>query len=63
MSARQRKYLPLAIRLAAIAIFIAIWDLAVRLGWIDPLFLATPLDTIEHLVPVRNTPRPISPSR
>jgi ABC-type nitrate/sulfonate/bicarbonate transport system permease component len=52
MNARQRRYLPLAIRLLAIALFIAIWDLAVRLGWIDPLFLATPLDTLEHLVPV-----------
>jgi ABC-type nitrate/sulfonate/bicarbonate transport system permease component len=52
MSARQRKYLPLAIRLAAVAIFVTIWDLSVRLGWIDPLFLASPLDTLEHLVPV-----------
>jgi NitT/TauT family transport system permease protein len=52
MNPRQRRYLPLAIRLLAIALFIAIWDLAVRLGWIDPLFLATPLDTLEHLVPV-----------
>jgi NitT/TauT family transport system permease protein len=52
MSARQRKYLPLVIRLAVIAIFIAIWDFSVRFGWIDPLFLATPLDTLEHLVPV-----------
>jgi len=52
MERRARKYLPLAIRLLAIAIFIAVWDLAVRLGWIDPLFLASPLETIEHLVPV-----------
>ena len=46
------KYLALAIRLAVTVVFVAIWDLAVRLGWIDPLFLASPLDTIEHLVPV-----------
>jgi NitT/TauT family transport system permease protein len=46
------KYFPLAIRLVAIAVFVAIWDVAVRLGWVDPLFLASPLDTIEHLVPV-----------
>ena len=52
MSARRGRYLPLAIRLAAIAIFAAIWDLAVRLAWIDPLFLAPPLETLAHLVPV-----------
>jgi NitT/TauT family transport system permease protein len=50
--ARRRKYLPVIIRLAAIGIFVAIWDIVVRLGWIDPLFLARPLDTLEHLVPV-----------
>ena len=58
MNARRSKYLALAIRLAAIAIFVAIWDLSVRLGWIDPLFLATPLDTLEHLVPVTKQAAP-----
>ena len=42
MNPRRRQYLPFVIRLAAIVIFIAIWDLAVRLGWIDRLFLTTP---------------------
>jgi len=58
ISARRRKYLPLAIRLTAIAAFVALWDLALRLGWIDPLFLASPLDTLEHLVPVTESAAP-----
>ena len=52
MTRRAEKRLALAIRTAVIVLFILVWYLAVRLGWIDPLFLASPLDTVERLWPV-----------
>jgi NitT/TauT family transport system permease protein len=40
------------IRTAAILLFLAAWDLSVRLGWIDPMFLASPLQTAAALISV-----------
>jgi len=40
------------IRTGAILLFLVGWDLVVRLGWIDPMFLAGPLQTLAALVPV-----------
>ena len=38
--------------MAAIILFLVAWDLSVRLQWVDPLFLAGPLETLSQLVPV-----------
>jgi ABC-type nitrate/sulfonate/bicarbonate transport system permease component len=59
MAARGHdRHLALAIRTAAILLFIAIWYLAVRLEWIDPMFLASPQDTLRHLIPVTRKAAP-----
>jgi NitT/TauT family transport system permease protein len=53
MSARKRDHnLALAIRTLAILLVILIWQLAAQLGWLDSLFLASPLDTFQHIIPV-----------
>lgn len=49
MSRSAERQLVRAIRLSAIVLAIALWDLALRWGWIDPLFLASPLDTLIHI--------------
>lgn len=48
-TAAGRKLLPLAIQLGVIALFLLTWDLSVRRGWIDSLFLASPIDTLAKL--------------
>jgi ABC-type nitrate/sulfonate/bicarbonate transport system permease component len=45
----SRRYLPLAIQLCVIVLFLLVWELAVRRSWVDPLFLAGPVTTIEKL--------------
>jgi len=45
----NRRHLPLAIRVGTIALFLLIWEIAVRLGWVDSLFLASPRDTFANL--------------
>ena len=42
-------YLPLLIRTGSIALFLVAWELSVRLGWIDSLFLASPVETAAKL--------------
>ncbi|HXS41674.1 MAG TPA: ABC transporter permease subunit [Stellaceae bacterium] len=49
MSRSAERQLVRAIRLSAIVLVIALWDVALRWGWIDPLFLASPLDTLIHI--------------
>jgi NitT/TauT family transport system permease protein len=45
----NRRFLPFAIQLGVVALFLLAWELAVRRGWIDPLFLASPIDTLATL--------------
>jgi NitT/TauT family transport system permease protein len=45
----NRRFLPLAIQFGVIVLFLLIWELSVRRGWIDSLFLASPLDTVSKL--------------
>jgi len=40
---------PFAIQLGAVAMVLLSWDLSVRYGWIDALFLASPADTLAML--------------
>lgn len=40
----------LAIRLLVVVLAIAVWDLVVRVGWIDPLFLSPPGDVAAAMV-------------
>jgi NitT/TauT family transport system permease protein len=40
---------PAAIRTAFVVLCLALWDFAVRFGWIDALFLASPADTFAKL--------------
>jgi NitT/TauT family transport system permease protein len=46
------KHLPLVIRTGAIVLFLILWEIAVRLEWIDSLFLAGPIAAARELVPV-----------
>jgi ABC-type nitrate/sulfonate/bicarbonate transport system permease component len=46
------RQLPLVIRTGAIVLLLLLWELAVRLGWIDTLFLAGPIEAVLRLVPV-----------
>ncbi len=39
--------LPLAIRISFVVPVVLAWDFSVRFGWIDSLFLASPMDTTE----------------
>jgi ABC-type nitrate/sulfonate/bicarbonate transport system permease component len=45
----NRRFLPLAIRLGAIAFLLLIWEISVRRAWVEPLFLAGPIDTFASL--------------
>jgi NitT/TauT family transport system permease protein len=49
MTRRNRKFLVFLIRTAVIAFVLALWEISVRWGWIDPLFLASPLATLARL--------------
>ena len=44
-----RRFLPLAIQLGVIVAFLLIWELSVRQGWIDSIFLASPIETFANL--------------
>jgi ABC-type nitrate/sulfonate/bicarbonate transport system permease component len=39
-------------RILATIIFLAVWEAAVRLGWVDPLFLASPTQVLARLIEV-----------
>jgi ABC-type nitrate/sulfonate/bicarbonate transport system permease component len=45
---RERR-LAILIRIIAILLFLVLWEAAVRLGWIDSLFLAGPIEAVLHL--------------
>jgi ABC-type nitrate/sulfonate/bicarbonate transport system permease component len=47
----RRRRTPITRTIAA-AIFIAIWEMAVRAGWVDPLFLSSPSEVALRLVQV-----------
>jgi NitT/TauT family transport system permease protein len=47
----SRPFLSLMIQVGVIVLFLLIWELSVRLGWIDSLFLAGPIDTLVNLAP------------
>jgi NitT/TauT family transport system permease protein len=47
--AMTRNWAPLAIRTSFVLLCLVGWDFAVRFGWIDRLFLASPADTLEKL--------------
>ena len=49
---RRERHLALLIRIAAIVLILVLWELAARRGWIDPLFLAGPIDAVLRLGPV-----------
>jgi ABC-type nitrate/sulfonate/bicarbonate transport system permease component len=49
MRGRYRKLLPVLIRTAVIALVLVLWDMTVRWGWVDPLFLAGPVATLARL--------------
>ena len=51
------------IRLGTIVLFLVAWEMSVRLGWIDPLFLASPIETAAALIPSRDPSHPISTRR
>ena len=46
------------IRLGTIVLFLVAWEMSVRLGWIDPLFLASPIQTAAALIPVTRSVAP-----
>ncbi len=48
----RHRTLVIAIRTVAIVAVFAAWELAVRLGWVDPLFLVGPVQTAETIGPV-----------
>ncbi len=59
MSSPKRDHtLALTIRTIAILLFLLLWYLAVKLEWIDSMFLASPLDTLQHLIPVTRKAAP-----
>lgn len=51
---RERR-LALLIRVVAILAFLVLWEAAVRLGWIDRLFLAGPIEAVLRLGAVAST--------
>jgi ABC-type nitrate/sulfonate/bicarbonate transport system permease component len=55
---RREHRLTLLIRFGAIALLLLLWELAVRRGWIDPLFLAGPLEAVMQLGPVASKVMP-----
>lgn len=48
----------LVIRTGTIVLFLLVWELSVRWGWIDPLFLASPLETAAKLGATTRTAAP-----
>lgn len=53
-----KSFLPFAIRTGSIALFLLAWELSVRLGWIDSLFLASPVETAAKLGTTARTAAP-----
>jgi ABC-type nitrate/sulfonate/bicarbonate transport system permease component len=47
----DKQRLSLLIQAGVIVLFLVVWELAVRLGWIDQLFLASPIQTLDALGP------------
>jgi ABC-type nitrate/sulfonate/bicarbonate transport system permease component len=56
--AGPRHFAPLALRTGAILGLLVLWELTVRLGWIDSLFLAGPIEAMTQLWPVAKTAGP-----
>jgi len=46
---RHEHRLALLIRTAALVLLLVLWELAVRRAWIDPLFLAGPIEAVQRL--------------
>jgi len=46
---RREHHRSVLIRIVAILVFLVLWEVSVRLGWIDSLFLAGPVEAIGHL--------------
>ncbi|HKT18404.1 MAG TPA: ABC transporter permease subunit [Stellaceae bacterium] len=55
---RREHRLALLIRISAIALLLVMWELAVRRGWVDSLFLAGPLEAAMRLGAVVGEARP-----
>jgi len=55
---RREHQLSLLIRASAIVLLLVLWELAVRLGWIDKLFLAGPIEAALRLGPVASKVAP-----
>ena len=55
---RSDRHRALLLRVAAILLFLALWEVAVRWGWIDSLFLAEPIEAVLRLGPVIGEVKP-----
>lgn len=53
-----KRHLPLAIRTAFIVLLVLLWDSSIRFGWIDSLFLASPVHTAEKFAATTRTALP-----
>lgn len=49
---QRERHLAILIRIIAILSFLVLWEASVRLGWIDNLFLAGPIEAVLHIGPV-----------
>ena len=48
----RERFLVHAVRIGAVIVFLGIWELAARLGWVNALFLTGPIEAAARLVPV-----------
>jgi NitT/TauT family transport system permease protein len=55
---RRERQLSILIRIIALLAFLVLWEVSVRLGWIDKLFLAGPIDAVLRLRPVASKVAP-----
>jgi NitT/TauT family transport system permease protein len=55
---RRERQLSILIRIVALLAFLVLWEVSVRLGWIDKLFLAGPIDAVLRLSPVASKVAP-----
>ncbi len=55
---RRERLFTLLIRIVAILVLLLLWEISVRLGWIDKLFLAGPIEAVQRLGPVANKVAP-----
>jgi NitT/TauT family transport system permease protein len=54
----MKRHAALAIRTGFIVLLVLAWDLSVRLGWVDAMFLSGPVDTLAQLAPTTRMAMP-----